>query len=150
MKATKITCSVSTTVGVPPRALFDLITDDDRFFDVRPGAVEHQIIERLEGGGHVCKQVYKAGRRTVTQTSRTMEFDPPRRSVDDVEAEDYRALVTTTLDDLGLATRLTIEQEVTLRKPLGAISRRATRIVSERQIAAALRQMKHVAEERTP
>ncbi len=146
VKSATITCSASTEVAVARRALFDLLNDDERFFDLRPGAVEHRDIEPLPRGGHSCTQVYEMNGRTIELRCRTSEFQPPLRFVDEVEAPDQRATVTTTLEDLGSTTRLLIHQEVTLRKAAGMIRRRALRADAERRVAAALDAIKRVAE----
>lgn len=111
--------------------------------------MEHRDIQPLPGGGHSCTQVYEMNGQTIELRCRTTEFHRPVRFVDEVEAPDQRATVTTTLEDVGSKTRLLIEQQVTLTDAVGVIRRRAMQADAERRVAAALDRIKTVAESTT-
>ncbi len=149
MKRIAVAFSASTFVRTTPDLLFALLNDVERFFDLRPDAIEHRDIETLPTGGHACTQVYELRGRHVTLRCRTTEFDPPWYFADDVEAADHRARVTTTLTPADSGTQLSIQHEVTLSKPTGAIRRRAIRLVAERSLRESMSRIRSVAEAAT-
>ena len=137
----------SITVEVPRERLFDVLNDDSRFLDLRPGAVAHRDVEPLENGGHACTQEFEIedGRR-ITQRCRALRFDRPSCMIDDVVGSDFQATVTSTLEDLGAESLLRIRQEVALTRQVNTLRRRAIRRDAERRLDASLRRIKAVAE----
>lgn len=127
--------------------LFDLVDDESRFLELRPGAVSHRDIERLESGGHACTQEFVVNGRRITQTCRAVRFERPSCVVDDVIGPGVQATVSSTFEDLGGGSRLTIRQEVALTRRANVLRRRTMRRVADRQLAAALTCIKAVAED---
>ncbi len=134
------------TVDVAREQLFDVVTDDGRFFDLRPGAVAHREILPLENGGHACTQEFEVNGRRVVQACRALRFERPSCMVDNVVGPGFSMTATTTFEDVAGKCLLRIRYEVALTQRVNALRRRATRYHADRRLIAGLARIKTVAE----
>jgi hypothetical protein len=148
VKRDRYVAQQSATIAASRELVFDLLTDDDRFCDLRPRAVAHREIEPLPNGGHTCVQEYEARGRRVAQRATCVVFDRPRQFREDLIGPGYRAIGNATFEG-GDPTRVTLRQETMLVHPFGWWRWMAVRMGTEGQLAEVLARLKRVAESST-
>ena len=143
---TSFTIERSIEIHVGRQQLWDLLEDEDRVFDLRPGLVEHEVISTHEAGGHDCVQVYDRNGRRSVHNCRTIRHDPPGCLVGADSSDIGLATITMLLTEHNESTVLAIRNETTLQRGVNPLRRWAMRAGHDRGLRLSLRHIKFVAE----